>query len=278
MISDGDERTPDDSRLALALALAREGGQQARGAGRGTHVAWKGPGDRVTDVDLAVESLLVARIRATFPEDGIVSEERFRIDPGAREFVWVIDPLDGTNNYALGIPCYTVAIGILRAGQPHAGVVHDPNTGFTCWALRGHGAFAGARRLALEGRPLDAASNIALRVPLDPALTPVVRPWLSRHKFRGFGSVALHLAYAAVGGLDLVLDHKATLWDLAGGAAILLEAGGCLTDPRDRPLFPPAAAAFRGAAMPFVGGNRRAHAEAVAACRRVLDVGDGAGS
>jgi myo-inositol-1(or 4)-monophosphatase len=155
--------------------------------------------------------------------------------------------------------------------------VHEPNTGFTCSARRGRGAFAGDRRLRLEAGPLNPASNIALRVPIDPALAPVVVPWLHRYKFRGFGSVALHLAFAAVGALDLVLDHKATLWDIAGGAAILLEAGGRLTDPRGRPLFPPASAAYRGASMPFLAGNRAAYAEALSACRGVLDpAGDGA--
>lgn len=233
-------------------------------------VGWKGPGDRVTDIDVALESELVTEIRCRFPDDGIVAEEGCATDPGDREFVWVIDPLDGTNNYALGIPCYTISIAILRAGWPHAGVVHDPNTGFMCSAQRGRGAVVGERRLQLEGRPLDTASNVAPRLPLDPALAPVVLSWLHRFKFRGFGSVALHLAYAALGALDVVLDHRATLWDIAAGAVVLLEAGGCLTDPRGHPLFPPDAAAYRGAPMPFLAGNCVAHAEAVAACRDAL--------
>lgn len=260
----------DDGRLDFAITLALQAGRQALAGAGCARVAWKGPGDRVTDVDVAVEAQLVAQIHARFPDDGIVAEERFAADPGEREFVWVIDPLDGTNNYALGMPCYAVSIGILRGGYPHAGVVHDPNTGFTCSAQRGRGAFTGGRRLGLDDRPLSAASNVASRVPIDPVLAPVVVSWLQRFKFRGFGSVALHLAYAALGALDLVFDHKATLWDIAGGAAVVLEAGGCVTDPGGRPLFPAGAAAYRGAPMPFLAGNRAAHAEAVSACRAVL--------
>jgi len=234
-------------------------------------VDWKGPGDRVTDVDVAIQARLVERIRSDFPDDGIVAEEGLAFDPGAREFVWVVDPLDGTNNFALGIPCYAVSIGILRHGLPHAGVVHDPNTGFTCSALRGHGAVAGAGMTTLPGRPLTPASNVAVRVPLDPDLAPATIGWLRRYKLRGFGSVALHLAYAAIGALDVVLDHKATLWDLAAGAAVLLEAGGTITGPSGQPVFPPEAAAYGGSPMPFLAGNTAAHAEALADCRAVLD-------
>jgi len=267
----GDRLRSSDARLRLALVLARQGGRRATAARTQLRVSWKGPGDRVTDVDLAIQAQLVKRIRASFPDDGLVAEEHLALDPGAREFVWVVDPLDGTNNFVLGVPCYAVSIGILRDGQPHAGVVHDPSTGFTCSALRGRGAVAGKRKIALRGRPLTPASNMSVRVPLDPGLAPASIGWMRRYKLRGFGSVALHLAYAAIGALDVVLDHKATLWDLAAGAAVLLEAGGSITDPCGRPLFPPAAAAYGGAPMPFLAGNRAAHAEALADCRAVLD-------
>jgi myo-inositol-1(or 4)-monophosphatase len=265
-----DDLRPGDGRLRLALTLAQLGGRQAAAA-RGVRAAWKGPGDRVTDVDVAIQSRLVERIRTRFPADAIVAEEGLAVEPGAHEFVWVVDPLDGTNNFALGVPCFAVSIGVLRLGLPYAGVVHDPNTGFIGWAARGQGAGAGDRALALAGRPLTAASNVAPRVPLDPGLAPAVTGWLRRYKLRGFGSVALHLAYAALGALDVVLDHKATLWDVAAGAAILLEAGGVLTDPLGQPLFPPAPAAYRGAPMPFLAGNPVAHAEALADCRAALD-------
>jgi myo-inositol-1(or 4)-monophosphatase len=108
-------------------------------------------------------------------------------------------------------------------------------------------------------------------VPVDPDLSAAVTGWLRRYKLRGFGSVALHLAYAAIGALDVVQDHKATLWDVAAGAAILLEAGGRITDPRGRPLFPLAASAYRGAPMPLLAGNPTAHAQALADCRPVPD-------
>jgi myo-inositol-1(or 4)-monophosphatase len=260
----------EDSRLSLALRLAEEAGRAAM-AGQPTAVArWKGPGDRVTEVDLQIQAGLTGALARAFPADGIVAEEGEVRRLADHEFAWIVDPLDGTNNYALGIPCFAISVGLLRRGEPYAGVVHEPNTGFRCWALRGRGAFTDARRLALVPRALDAASNIAVRVPVDATLEPLVGRWLREHKFRGFGSVALHLAFAALGAVDLVLDHRATLWDLAAGAAVLLEAGGSITTPEGRPLFPFDVAGYEGQPVRFLAGNPRAHADAAADCRAAL--------
>jgi myo-inositol-1(or 4)-monophosphatase len=262
--------TAPDPRLALALTLAEQAGRHATARAGLTPVEWKGPGDRVTEVDRAVQARMLQEIETWFPGDGILAEEgqlRAHLD---REFVWVVDPLDGTNNYALGIPCYAVAVGILRGGAPYAGVVHDPNTGLTCAAVRGGGARAGDRPLALAARPLSSSSNVSVRVPLDPRLEPVTLGWLRRYKLRCFGSVALHLAYAALGAIDVVLDHRAAIWDLVAGAAILLEAGGVVTDPEGRPLFPVSLDAVQ---VRFLAGNPVAHAEAVDACQGVLERG-----
>lgn len=261
-----------DPRLALALRLAEEAGRHAVARAGRTVVEWKGPGDRVTDVDRDIQARMLQEIAIWFPADGVVAEEgthRAQLD---REFVWVVDPLDGTNNYALGIPCYAVAVGVLRGGAPYAGVVHDPNTGFTCSAVRGGGARAGDRPLALPRRMLSPSSNLAIRVPLDAGLEAVTLAWLRRYKLRSFGSVALHLAYAAIGAIDVVLDHRAAVWDLIAGAAVLLEAGGIVTDPAGGALFP---IAFGHGPMPFLAGNAAAHAQALAACRAGLARSEG---
>jgi myo-inositol-1(or 4)-monophosphatase len=267
-----DRSAPDagsDARLALAQALVREAGGLALAGRRPARVRFKAPGDRVTEMDLQIQSVILAAIGREFPDDGVLTEEE-KPAVAAREFVWIVDPLDGTNNYALGIPCFAISVAIFRRGEPYAGVIRDPNTGFHAWALRGHGAFAGARRLAVRPRALDAASNVSVRVPLDPDLEPLVSRWLRAHKLRGFGSVALHLAFAALGAIDVVLDHKAVLWDVAAGATMLLEAGGRFSTPTGRPLFPIDLTGYRGAPVPFLAGNPRAHATAVAACRALV--------
>lgn len=256
-----------DPRLALALAIAHEAGRHALASAGREAFTWKRPGERVTVTDTALQSSLLAAVRARFPGDGILAEEDEVAAGLDSEFVWIVDPLDGTNNFALGVPCFTVSLGVFRRGMPYAGVVHDPNTHFTAWAVRDQGAWLEDRRLVVRGQPLTEASNVSARVPLDPALAPVVIGWLERHKFRAFGSVALHLAYAALGAIDVVLDHRAALWDLAGGACVLQEAGGIVTDPRGGALFPYDLPAYRGGPIPFLAGNPVAHAEAASACR-----------
>ena len=102
-------------------------------------------------------------------------------------------------------------------------------------------------------------------------LEPLVSQWLREYKLRSFGSVALHLAFAALGAIDLILDHKATLWDLAAGATILLEAGGRITSPAGDPLFPFDVVSYRGGAVPFLAGNPLAHAAAVRSYRALVE-------
>ena len=113
---------------------------------------------------------------------------------------------------------------------------------------------------------------MSIRVPVDLDLEPIVVGWLRQYKIRGFGSVALHLAYAALGAIDLVLDHRARLWDVAAGALVLLEAGGVMTDPRGQSLFPMDLRAYRGEVLRFLAGNPLSHAAAVVDCRAALDM------
>jgi myo-inositol-1(or 4)-monophosphatase len=260
--------TVKDARLSMAMSLARTAGTAIRRRDLRRTARWKRPGERVTAEDLLTQADLVRQLGTRFPSDGVLAEEGIRSFYLDREFVWVIDPLDGTNNYALGIPCFAVSIGILRAGQPYAGVIHDPNTGFTCFAAAGRGAFAGDQPLAVAPRPLDEASNVCVRAPVSEALRPLVAEWLSRYKLRSFGSVALNLAYAALGGIDVVLDDRAAIWDVAAAAAILLEAGAAITDFAGRPLFPLDLTGTEVQRVPFVAGNPTAHAGALA------DIGD----
>jgi myo-inositol-1(or 4)-monophosphatase len=259
-----------ETRLDLAISLAVEAGRRAVASLGHVTSTWKRPGERLTSVDMEIQSRMMREIQTWFPGDGVVAEEaggRLGVD---REFVWALDPLDGTNNFALGLPCFAVSIGVLRAGEPYAAVVHDPNTGLMCQARRGSGAFCGERRLFVTPHPLDGASNVCVRAPVSPALAPLVGAWLARHKLRAFGSVALHLAYAALGAIDLIVDDRATIWDIAAGGAILLEAGGSLTALDGAPLFPLDLRRVHDDSIPFVAGNGDAHREAVTALMRHL--------
>jgi myo-inositol-1(or 4)-monophosphatase len=260
-----DERIGTAERERLASDLALRGGRMALEYFHRAHVSAKPDGSLVTDADLAIQDRLAAEIARAFPDDAIIGEEA-GLSAGPRHAIyrWVLDPVDGTNNFARGLPGFSVSIGVLRHGQPFAGAVYDPITRWLFSACAGRGAWLNDRPLRTSSTPLSAASLIAVRTPFEDGIPSFVEDWLRRHRLRRFGSTALQLCYAAMGGLDLVFDHRASLWDLAGAAPVLLEAGGVLTLADGSPLFPVSATRRDSAPVAVLAGNPASHAHALA--------------
>ena len=247
------------------MALAVRAGQMLMSYFVRARVAWKDDDSMVTDADLAVEDFLTREIRAAFPDDVVLGEERpSEASIPAGRHVWVIDPVDGTNNFGRGIPGFSVSIGVLRDGRALAGVVHDPLARqiFSGWI--GEGAWVNGRHLRLEPAALGPRSLFSIRAPYAEGIPPFVSRWLERYRLRRPGSTALALCYVAVGALAFVHDHRASLWDIAGAAPVVLEAGGVLTDPGGRDLFPLATDAIGRQAVAFLAGNPIAHHESLA--------------
>jgi myo-inositol-1(or 4)-monophosphatase len=260
-----DERIGTAERERLASDLALRGGRLALEYFHRAHVSAKPDGSLVTDADLAIQERLAAEIQRAFPDDAIIGEEA-GLSTGPRHAIyrWVLDPVDGTNNFARGLPGFSVSIGVLRNGMPFAGAVYDPITRWLFAACAGRGAWLNDRPLRTSPAPLSAGSLIAVRTPFEDGIPPFVEDWLRRHRLRRFGSTALQLCYAAMGGLDLVYDHRASLWDIAGAAPVLLEAGGVLTLADGMPLFPVTAARRDSAPVALLAGNPTSHAQALA--------------
>jgi len=197
-------------------------------------VHFKGFRDIVTDADLAAQEALIAVIRSRFPHHGILSEEG--LTPGDEaETIWVLDPLDGTTNYERRFPCYSVAVGVVHAGEPVVGVVYDPSRDHTFYAERGAGAMLNDERLHVS--PTD--ELIHAIVGLDFARDPDARADLmatmvaySTHirTFRSLGSTAVALCYVAAGWMEAYFHYALAPWDCAAGGLIIQEAGGTLTD------------------------------------------------
>jgi myo-inositol-1(or 4)-monophosphatase len=252
-------------RDCLAAALARAGGDLALDAMTRARVSCKPDGTVVTDVDLRVQELVIDGIRHSYPDDGILAEEdRLTVGPPDARYQWVIDPIDGSGNFGRGLPGFAVSIGVLRDGWPWAGAVYDPLARWLFAATMGRGAWFNGRLLATSRAPLGAVSLIAIRSPFDGEVPAFVIDWLRHHRIRRYGSTALQLCYVAMGGLDVVYDHRASLWDIAGAAPIVLEAGGRLTAPGGVPLFPITAAQRSGAPIAFLAASAGAHATALA--------------
>ncbi|MGH7995543.1 MAG: inositol monophosphatase family protein [Opitutaceae bacterium] len=187
---------------------------------------WKRDGTRVTATDLAISERLCAEIAAQFPDDQRFTEESGHVgsEPVLSRFCWVLDPIDGTNNFALGIPQCAISLGLMERGQPVFGCVYDLGRRLLLQGGPEFGLLDGERRARALAGPTTKESLVGFHNPLDEALVPGAARVLSRYKIRALGSATLHLAYVAAGLLDGAIDYNVKIWDLA--AALALCRGG----------------------------------------------------
>jgi myo-inositol-1(or 4)-monophosphatase len=195
-------------------------------------------GDLLTRLDLAAEALLIDELSRLYPEFGITSEERGDVGPDS-EYRWLVDPLDGTNNVALGLPLYGVCLTLLRAGRPCAAVVHDSQLDRTAVAVEGEGA-------TLDGVPLRIARGGDLHtatvswfqghgVPRDDPEATRLFAVLTRRTKRVLRtwSPAIDWLLAAQGRVGAVIAYRNELEDLLCGRVLVAEAGGSVLDVND---------------------------------------------
>ncbi|ALJ21450.1 inositol monophosphatase family protein [Microbacterium sp. No. 7] len=232
----GDAETAELLRLAREIAL-EAGALARRRREQGVSIAAtkSAIADIVTEADREVETLIRARLAAARPDDGFLGEES-GAERGTSDITWVVDPIDGTVNYAYGMPHYAVSIAAV-SGDPRpaswralAGVVYNPAVGELFAASAGGGAWLDARRLAVS-RPTDAGALVATGFGYDPAthaadLDRVRRVMPLARDLRRGGAASLDLAYVAAGRLDGYFERGLHPWDHAAGALLVVEAGG----------------------------------------------------
>lgn len=237
-----------DPDLQAVLILARDLALQAGALQRdryetGFRIDTKSASiDLVTEVDKACEALIVEGIQAARGNDAILAEEGHGGDRDDAGWRWIIDPLDGTTNFAHGFPRFCVSIGVERDGQRAVGVVYDPLLDECFEAVVGLGAWLGDRRLEVSseadiGRAL-VATGFAYDVHRseDDNLESFARVVKSARGIRRDGSAALDLCYVAAGRLDAYWELKLHPWDVAAGLLIVDEAGGRSSDFRAGPV------------------------------------------
>jgi myo-inositol-1(or 4)-monophosphatase len=203
-------------------------------------VALKGHRDLVTDVDIAAEAVVLDTIRDRFPDHGILSEEAGGGGIDSSGYTWIVDPLDGTTNYAHHLPIFSVSVAVLEAGEPCIGVVYEPLRDQMCIAERGGGATLNGvpmrvSRVANLGHAvigLDWARSDAGRERVLACLREIA-PRCGT--IRMLGSAALGLTYVATGWLDAYLHLALKPWDSAAGMLLIAEAGGRCTTLEGKP-------------------------------------------
>ncbi len=237
----GPVRGEDDALLELALRVAREAGALLL-AGREAlrEVGSKSsPTDAVTEMDTTAERLIVERLLAARPDDGLLGEEGTAHE-GTSGVRWVIDPLDGTVNYLYRLPNWAVSVAAERDGVAVAGVVYDPSHQVAYTATRGGGAFRDGVALACSTQSALAealvCTGFGYAATTRAAQARVVAEVLPRVRdIRRFGSAALDLCLVAGGRVDAYFEYGLNPWDLAAGGLIAAEAGCRVGGLRGRP-------------------------------------------
>lgn len=224
----------DATILEAAETIAREAGEILRSfAGGSLEIRKKGDVDLVTQADRASEAHILAAIRRDFPGHEILAEESggaSAVRPG--QTLWIVDPLDGTTNFAHGVPIWSVSIGVLRGGVPHVAVVHDPSRGECFTARRAGGARLNGRELRVSSRTRLDEALLVTGFPYDIRTSRVNNLdhfalfMRTSRAVRRLGSAALDLAWVAAGRFDAFWELKLHPWDLAAGVLLVTEAGG----------------------------------------------------
>ena len=253
----------DDYRgyLEVSEKAAIEAGTLLRNAYGRVEAREKAPGDLVTDADVASQRLIAGRILGEFPDHTLLAEEEGVGPDPSKSWRWVVDPLDGTINFAHGFPFWSVSIALERDGKLVVGVVHNPLNGETYCASEGRGTTLNGRPVRVSSAARLSASLISTALPVDFAedtdrqMSYFRRFSIGTHSVRRTGSSALNLALVAAGGFDVCYATFMNPWDAAAGVVLVREAGGVVTNLHGGPYD------LYGAAI--LATNGIVHAEAL---------------
>ncbi len=230
---------------------------------------WKADDTRVTFADFAISEKLFAELRRSFPDDQFLSEEAGPMDEVIAleaRYAWLLDPIDGTNNYALGMAPCAISLALLKEGRPVYGLVYDGSTGELIEGGPGEGIRINGHRVRPMERPFVPREGIiALHFPLAAGRAAQLGPVLETYRVRSLGSSALHLAYVALGRLDGVVDERVRVWDIAAALCLVAAAGRAVRFLGPDP-FPLRTFAMQGPFIRYAAGS----AEFLAACENWL--------
>lgn len=220
-----------------AVAAAYEGGRVLRSRfGNLSSIGRKSGLELLTEADVASEAAILEVVRSRFPDHGILAEESGRAGTVGTDFEWIVDPLDGTTNYAHRIPVFAVSIAFAQAGEPSAGVVLNPMTGELFCAVKGEGATLNGQTIRVSPNKGIGESLLATGFPYDiHDCADVVMARLSRcvrsaRGIRRMGAASLDLCYVASGRFEGFWEQNLQPWDTAAGSLIAREAGASVTD------------------------------------------------
>jgi myo-inositol-1(or 4)-monophosphatase len=225
-----------DNHLAIAVRAVKESGKiQKEWLRKDKKVELKGEINLVTEVDRICEQRIIEIIKETSPEHNILTEET-PMPEGSSSYRWIIDPLDGTTNYAHGYPFFCTSIALELEGRVVLGAIYDPLLGELFTTQQGQGAFLNGERISVSETARLNEALLCTGFPYDIRESPVNNLdhfnnfIMEARAIRRDGSAALDLCYVAAGRFDGFWELKLNPWDVAAGKLLVEEAGGLVTD------------------------------------------------
>jgi myo-inositol-1(or 4)-monophosphatase len=253
--------------LEVARVAARLAGQRAMEELKYVKTSIKRGDEIVTEADRLCQRLIIDRIKETYPDHGFIAEEgdgdqMLKQPPRAADPIWwVIDPIDGSNNYAHSLLCFTVSIAVVYQGRPIVGVIFEPATESMFTAAEDADAQLNASRITVSDEDISKFAGFGIDSHFKPEMAGAVNEVMRLTKFRNLGSAALQLAYVAKGALVGTLAIDVKLWDIAAGTFLIETAGGIVTDLAGNGIFPIDLKNYTGQKYNILAANKKTHAK-----------------
>ncbi|MHC4122188.1 MAG: inositol monophosphatase family protein [Planctomycetota bacterium] len=253
--------------LETAIVAARLAGQHAMEELAFIKATVKNDHELVTQADAKCQQIIINRIKETYPDHGFIAEEGRegkifkQIPRGTEKLWWVIDPIDGTNNFAHGLLIFTVSIAVLSEGQPIVGVVFEPATDSMFSAVKGGDAQLNGRRINVNEDEINKFTSIGIDSHLGQKIPGWASEIITRTRFRCLGSTALHLAYTAKGSLAGTVLSRQKVWDIAAGVLIAESAGAIVSTWKNEKVFPIDLDSYEKQELKLIVSNKKIHAE-----------------
>jgi myo-inositol-1(or 4)-monophosphatase len=255
--------------LETAIVAARLAGQKAMEEIDFIKTSVKNGNELVTQADSKCQKIIIDRIKETFPDHGFIAEEGsegkfFKQFPRGDEPIWwIIDPIDGTNNFAHHILLFGVSIGVMYEGNPIIGVIFEPATESMYSATKSGPAQLNGRRISVSEESIDKFSSVGLESHYENGVPNWICELMQRTRFRNLGATTIQLAYVAKGGFAATIASTPKIWDLAAGAVIAESAGAIITDWKGNKIFPVDLNGYEGQKFNLIAANPKTHPKIV---------------
>ena len=230
--------------LEVATVAARLAGQRAMEDIKYITPEIKNGSEIVTQADRNCQKIIIDRIKETYPDHGFIAEESedgkelFQSPRGSEPVWWIIDPIDGTNNYAHGILDFGVSVAAIYEGYPIVAVIFDPATESMYTAARDNEAQLNYSRIQASDEEISEYASFGVDSHFKPDMSDAFSRIIKDTRFRNLGATTLHLAYVAKGSMVGCMTTATKLWDIAAGVLLIENAGGVITDLDGNPIFP----------------------------------------